>query len=99
MKRPTYLSQDALNQFIQSALHEDIRDGDHSSHASIPFEAENKAQLIIKDTGIVAGIEMAEIIIDILAHGTPGRRGGQPGAGAQIQMHLAGVGGEIWRPN
>lgn len=48
--------------FIQQALEEDIRDGDHSSLASIPQGATGKAKLLFKDEGIVAGIELAQVI-------------------------------------
>jgi nicotinate-nucleotide pyrophosphorylase (carboxylating) len=57
-----YLSKEAINQFIDTALQEDIGNGDHSSLASIPSGAQNKAQLIIKDKGIIAGVQLAETI-------------------------------------
>ena len=41
-----------LNDFIKNALAEDIGDGDHTSLASIPVEATNKAHLLVKDKGI-----------------------------------------------
>jgi nicotinate-nucleotide pyrophosphorylase (carboxylating) len=57
-----YLTKENIQQFIQSALAEDIREGDHSSLASIPLDTKNTAQLIIKGDGILAGMEMAEHI-------------------------------------
>ncbi|MFN3404586.1 MAG: carboxylating nicotinate-nucleotide diphosphorylase [Cytophagaceae bacterium] len=57
-----YLNKQAINDFIDAALQEDVGDGDHSSLASIPANEENKAQLLVKDNGIVAGVELAEII-------------------------------------
>lgn len=57
-----YRTEESISQFIQTALAEDIRDGDHSSLASIPAGTENTAQLIIKGDGILAGIEMAQHI-------------------------------------
>lgn len=57
-----YLTKENIQKFIQSALEEDIREGDHSSLASIPAETQNTAQLIIKADGILAGMEMAEHI-------------------------------------
>jgi len=57
-----YLTEEAIDQFIVTALKEDIGDGDHSSLSSIPTEAVGKAQLLIKDDGIIAGIEMAKKI-------------------------------------
>lgn len=57
-----YRTEEQINQFIKNALEEDIRDGDHSSLASVPKETQNTAQLIIKDDGILAGVKMAEYI-------------------------------------
>lgn len=44
---------------IANALKEDIGDGDHSTLACVPENATGKAQLIIKDNGILAGVELA----------------------------------------
>jgi nicotinate-nucleotide pyrophosphorylase (carboxylating) len=44
------------------ALAEDIGDGDHSSLASIPADAQNQAQLLVKGDGILAGVELAGYI-------------------------------------
>lgn len=60
--RPPYITPDSLDQFINQALDEDIRDGDHSSLASIPAEATNNAYLLMKDSGVIAGMELAKII-------------------------------------
>jgi nicotinate-nucleotide pyrophosphorylase (carboxylating) len=57
--KPSYLSSDALQNFIQSALSEDIGPGDYSALASIPADKTGKAQLLIKDDGILAGMELA----------------------------------------
>ncbi len=57
-----YLTPEAIQAFIQSALLEDVGDGDHSSLASIPEHFHNKARLLIKGEGIIAGLEMAEHI-------------------------------------
>ncbi len=57
-----YLSEKSLLQFIDAALSEDVGDGDHSSLSSIPKDAESKAKLIVKGEGILAGVELAEII-------------------------------------
>jgi nicotinate-nucleotide pyrophosphorylase (carboxylating) len=59
---PKYINEDSLNQFINSALAEDIGDGDHSSLASIPADAKNSAYLLMKDSGIIAGIDLAKVI-------------------------------------
>ena len=55
--------QEELNTFIEFALKEDIRDGDHTSLACIPSTAIGKAQLLVKEKGILAGMEVAEAIL------------------------------------
>jgi nicotinate-nucleotide pyrophosphorylase (carboxylating) len=52
--------------FIHRAFEEDIKDGDHSSLASIPKGTQGKAKLLFKDNGIVAGIELAQVILNEL---------------------------------
>ncbi len=54
-----------LSNFIQRIIDEDIRDGDHTSLSCIPEEAVDKARLIVKDTGILAGVELG---IEIFKH-------------------------------
>lgn len=58
-----YLSEKAILQFIDAALLEDVGDGDHSSLSSIPAGAEGKARLIIKGEGVLAGVVLAEKIV------------------------------------
>lgn len=62
MKKPAYITKDALKSFIQNALEEDLRDGDHSTLATIPKNLEQKAKLLVKQDCILAGVEMAEMI-------------------------------------
>jgi nicotinate-nucleotide pyrophosphorylase (carboxylating) len=59
---PVYITPHFLEQFITSALAEDIGDGDHSTLASIPPHAKSKARLLIKEEGILAGVELAQHI-------------------------------------
>lgn len=54
-----YLTKQAISTFIKAALKEDIGSGDHSTLAAIPAKAKSKAQLLIKDDGVIAGLEMA----------------------------------------
>ncbi|MBO6516201.1 MAG: carboxylating nicotinate-nucleotide diphosphorylase [Bacteroidia bacterium] len=49
--------------FIQRAFEEDIKGGDHSSLASIPTGTQGKAKLLFKDDGVVAGIDLAQVIL------------------------------------
>lgn len=48
--------------FIDNALKEDVGDGDHTSLATIPPGTTGKARLLVKDHGIIAGVELAEYI-------------------------------------
>jgi len=51
-----------VDKIIQDALLEDIGDGDHSSLASVPADAQGSAQLLVKDHGIIAGVALAQRI-------------------------------------
>ena len=51
---------DNLDELIKLWFAEDIGDGDHTTLSSIPADAMGKQQLIIKEEGIVAGIEVAK---------------------------------------
>ena len=55
-----YLTEEGLNRFIAAALAEDVGDGDHSSWAAIPATACNRARLLVKGTGVLAGVEFGE---------------------------------------
>ncbi|SHL64552.1 carboxylating nicotinate-nucleotide diphosphorylase [Hymenobacter psychrotolerans] len=57
-----YLTPEALTTFIRTALREDVGDGDHSSLASVPADARNRARLLVKDEGVLAGVELALMI-------------------------------------
>jgi len=48
-----------INLIIENAIREDVGDGDHSSLACIPAEAKGKAKLLVKDKGILAGVDFA----------------------------------------
>jgi len=48
-----------IQEIIANALREDIGDGDHSTLACVPENAIGKAHLLIKDDGILAGVELA----------------------------------------
>lgn len=60
--RPSYLTPEAIHSFVDSALVEDIGDGDHSSLGSIPENRQTSARLLIKADGILAGVELAQMI-------------------------------------
>ncbi len=51
--------QEEIDRIIANALREDIGDGDHSSLACIPESATGGARLLVKDTGVLAGVDFA----------------------------------------
>jgi len=53
------MSNDYLKNFISDALVEDVGDGDYSSQSCIPANAEGKMQLLVKEPGVLAGVEVA----------------------------------------
>lgn len=54
--------QKELEIIITNAIREDVGDGDHSSLACIPASAKGKAKLLVKDEGIIAGVEFAKMV-------------------------------------
>ena len=54
--------EEYINNFLENALAEDVGDGDHTSLACIPNTKKGKAELLIKQSGIFAGIDMARRI-------------------------------------
>ena len=59
-----YLNKSDISFFIQNALLEDVGSGDHTSLSSIPSNAINKAHLLVKDEGILAGVELSKYIFE-----------------------------------
>lgn len=55
-----------LKAFIKNTLHEDVRDGDHTSLACIPSDSRSKAHLLIKDVGVLAGVEIAQMAFQMV---------------------------------
>ncbi|MFC5045228.1 carboxylating nicotinate-nucleotide diphosphorylase [Aquimarina hainanensis] len=49
-----------IDLIIANAIREDVGDGDHSSLACIPAEVTGKAKLLVKDEGVLAGVEFAK---------------------------------------
>jgi nicotinate-nucleotide pyrophosphorylase (carboxylating) len=54
------MTEKLIEELIDLAIKEDIGDGDHSSRSCIPETAQGKVQLLVKEEGIIAGIEIAE---------------------------------------
>lgn len=80
-----YASSPVLDHIIQLALQEDIGNGDHTTLSTIPESAVSRARCLIKDTGILAGVEAARQVFQqvdpelqfelILADGQPVKYG------------------------
>jgi nicotinate-nucleotide pyrophosphorylase (carboxylating) len=51
-----------FEEFLEWCKKEDIRDGDHTSLSCINEDTQRKARLIVKDEGVIAGIELAKRI-------------------------------------
>ena len=51
-----------LQEFIKLALAEDVGDGDHTSLSTIPADAQKRARLLVKQDGVLAGVEVAEAV-------------------------------------
>ena len=56
--------QEELDIIIANAIREDVGDGDHSSLACIPKSAKGKAKLLVKEEGIIAGVEFAKQVFN-----------------------------------
>jgi len=54
--------KEEIKLIIANAIREDVGDGDHSSLACIPDTATGKAKLLVKDEGIIAGVDFAELV-------------------------------------
>ena len=52
--------QAEIELIIANAIREDVGDGDHSSLACIPPETKGKAKLLVKDNGVIAGVDFAK---------------------------------------
>ena len=60
--RPKQITDQIIKDFIIAGLQEDIREGDHTSLATIPADSRSRAALKVKDYGVMAGVELAEHI-------------------------------------
>jgi nicotinate-nucleotide pyrophosphorylase (carboxylating) len=55
-----------LDGFINMALLEDVGDGDHTTLSTIPADARGKAHLLVKEDGIIAGVDIAKRVFEIV---------------------------------
>ncbi|CAM3483278.1 carboxylating nicotinate-nucleotide diphosphorylase [Zobellia roscoffensis] len=77
--------QEEIDYIIKNAIREDVGDGDHSSLSCIPATAQGKAKLLVKDNGIIAGVEFAKQVFKyvdsnmevetLIADGSPVKHG------------------------
>lgn len=63
---PGELDIDLVGKFIRDALNEDVGPGDFTSLSTIPADAVQSANLLVKDDGVIAGIELAAHIFNQL---------------------------------
>lgn len=85
--------QKELDIIIANAIREDVGPGDHSSLACIPATATGRAKLLVKDTGILAGVDFAQqvfnyvdpnLTVEVFLHdGTPVQHG-------DVAFHVSG---------
>lgn len=54
-----------LVRLIQSALEEDLGEGDHSGNACVEATEKHKAQLLVKEDCVLAGVSMAKLIFEL----------------------------------
>lgn len=57
-------NQKLIEQLIDLAFAEDIRDGDHTTLSIIPAAEYGRQQLIIKEEGIIAGVDIARVVFE-----------------------------------
>ncbi len=60
--RPPYVTDEKIHQFVQAAFIEDIGEGDHSTLSSIPEQSDQSAYLLMKESGVVSGLELAPYV-------------------------------------
>lgn len=65
---PLFTSKECTD-FISRSLQEDVGSGDHSSLASIPQGTKGKAHMLIKEDGVLAGVELAAAIFNHVDEG------------------------------
>lgn len=65
-EKPSYLNSNLISKFIEDALKEDIGPGDYSTLASIDESTKGDASLIIKEEGVLAGVEVMKEVFNIV---------------------------------
>jgi nicotinate-nucleotide pyrophosphorylase (carboxylating) len=60
------LDKKTIRNYIADYLNEDVGDGDHTSLSTIPAGTQGKAKLLVKEEGILAGVDIALEIFDVI---------------------------------
>ena len=60
------MDKNSIRELVKVYLAEDVGDGDHTSLSTIPAGTKGKAKLLVKENGILAGVELAQHIFDII---------------------------------
>ncbi len=82
-----------LDDFILHALAEDIGDGDHTTLSTIPADASGKAKLLVKENGILAGVDIAYRVLQLVdpsLHIEKHMADGQPIQFGDIAFYVSG---------
>jgi nicotinate-nucleotide pyrophosphorylase (carboxylating) len=85
--------QNELHLIIENAIREDVGPGDYSSLACIPEDASGKAKLLVKEDGIIAGVDFAKMIfnyVDASLKVDTFIKDGTPVACGDIVFHVEG---------
>lgn len=85
--------QKELDIIIANAIREDVGDGDHSSLACIPEDATGRAKLLVKDNGILAGVEFARQVFHYVDPGLQVEvflQDGTPVKYGDVAFHVSG---------
>lgn len=60
------IDKDKILEFIKAGLEEDVKEGDHTSLATIDSNKVDHGRLLVKDRGVIAGVELAEMVFKYL---------------------------------
>lgn len=58
------INLEELDRFIKESLEEDVGSGDYTSEATVPADKRDKARLLVKDDGIICGVDIAKYIFE-----------------------------------
>ncbi|MBK3519788.1 carboxylating nicotinate-nucleotide diphosphorylase [Carboxylicivirga marina] len=85
-----------IDQFIDVSIREDIGDGDHSSQSCIPSDARGKMYLLVKEDGILAGVEVALRIFNKVDSEINTELFIKDGASVKVGDIVMNVEGRVW---